>query len=86
MRRARTKNTWILIILMLVGFVLGTFIAELTSNISSLSWLSYGNSFGFSNPITLNLGMLVLTFGLTIHISIAGIIGLLLAAFIYRFI
>lgn len=86
MRRSRTKNTWILIILMLTGFVLGTFIAQLTSDISGLTWLSFGDTFGFSNPITLDLGMLVLTFGLTIHISIAGIIGLLLAALIYRFI
>ena len=39
---------------------------------------------GFAEPIVLNLGILVLTFGLTIKITIASIIGVLLAIIIYR--
>ena len=34
--------------------------------------------------MVLDLGLLVLTFGLTIHISIASIIGVVLAIIIYR--
>ena len=86
MKRAGTKNVWVLIILMLAGIVIGGFIGTLTENIAGLSWLNYGQAFGLDSPIVLNLGILVITFGLSIKITIASILGLLLAALIYRFI
>jgi hypothetical protein len=49
------------------------------------AWLNYGQSFGFDNPIVLNLGILVITFALNIKITIASIIGLVISAIIYRF-
>lgn len=78
------KNNWALFLLLLAGIVLGGFIGELTKEISALSWLNYGQSFGFAEPIVLNLGILVLTFGLSIKITIASIIGVLIAIIIYR--
>ena len=78
------KNNWALFLLLLAGIVLGGFIGELTSGVAGLSWLNYGQSFGFSNPIVLNLGILVITFGLTIKITIASIVGVVLAIIIYR--
>ena len=78
------KISWALFLLMLTGIVLGGFIGELTKGIAGLSWLSFGQSFGFAEPIVLNLGILVITFGLTIKITIASIVGVLLAIFIYR--
>ena len=81
---AAAKNYWTLLLLVLAGIVLGGFIGELTSNVSFLSWLSYGQSFGLSDSLVLNLGILVLTFGLKIKITIAGIIGILIAILIYR--
>ena len=47
-----------------------------------LSWLSYGQSFGLDNPLVLNLGVLVITFALQIKITIASIIGVILAIII----
>lgn len=83
---ARTgKNTWALFLLLLAGIVLGSFIAQMTEGISGLSWLSFGKTFGLDNPITLNLGVLVLTFGLKIKFTIASIIGIVIAGIIYRF-
>ena len=81
---AAAKNYWTLLLLVLAGIVLGGFIGELTSNVSFLSWLNYGQRFGLSDPLVLNLGILVLTFGLKIKITIAGIIGILIAILIYR--
>lgn len=81
---AAAKNYWTLLLLVLAGIVSGGFIGELTSNVSFLSWLNYGQSFGLSDPLVLNLGILVLTFGLKIKITIAGIIGILIAILIYR--
>lgn len=80
----KAKNGWVLLIMLLSGIVLGGFIGMLTAKVSGLSWLNYGQSFGLQNPITLDMGLMVLTFGLSIHISIASIIGVVLAIIIYR--
>ena len=80
----RSKHGWVLLIMLLSGIVLGGFIGMLTANVSGLSWLNYGQSFGLENPIVLDLGLLILTFGLTIHISIASILGVVIAIIIYR--
>ena len=80
----RSKNGWVLLVMLLSGIVLGGFIGMLTANVSGLSWLNYGQSFGLESPIVLDLGRLVLTFGLQIQISIASIIGVVLAIIIYR--
>lgn len=84
--RGTGKNYWALFLLILAGIVLGSFIAMLTEGVSGLSWLSFGQTFGFEDPIVLNLGVIVLTFGLSIKITIASIIGIIAAAIIYHFI
>ena len=80
------KNYWALTLLILAGIVLDSFIATLTAGLPGLSWLSFGQTFGFQNPIVLDLGVMVITFGLTIKITIASIIGIIIAAIIYHFI
>ncbi len=80
------KNNWVLIIILLCGIVLGGYIGTLTSKVPFLTWLSYGNTFGLTSPVVLDLGILVLTFGLTIHINLASIIGLIIGIIVYRFI
>lgn len=81
---ARGKNFWALFLLILSGIVLGGFIGSLTEGISWLSWLNFGQSFGLDSPLILNLGILVLTFGLHIKITMASIIGVVIAILIYR--
>lgn len=80
----RNKNFWVLLILLLAGVVLGGFIGSLTEGIPMLSWLNFGESFGLNTPLVLNFGILVITFGLSIRITMAGIIGMALALLIYR--
>lgn len=72
-------------LLILAGIVLGGFIGMLAEGVSALSWLGYGQSFGLEEPVALNLGILVISFGLSIKITIASIIGVVLAIIIYRF-
>lgn len=79
------KNNWALFLLILSGIVIGGFIGQLTKGIPALSWLCYGQTFGLTSPIVLDLGVLVLTFGLTVKITIASIIGIVIALIIYRF-
>ena len=81
-----SKNGWTLLLLVLAGVVLGGLLGSLAADVQGLSWLNYGQSFGLEEPIVLSLGLLVLTFGLTVQITIAGIIGMVLAILIYRWI
>ena len=79
------KNSWALFLLLLCGIVIGGLIGTLVENVKGLSWLAYGQSFGLTQPVVFDIGILVLTFGLSIHINIASILGVLIAALIYRF-
>ncbi len=80
------KNCWVLLLLMLAGVVLGGFMGDLAKGISWLSWLNVGQSFGVDTPLVVNLGILVITFGINIKITMAGIIGVAAALITYRFI
>ncbi len=86
MKNVRSKNGWVLLLLMLAGVVLGGLLGTLTKDVSALSWLNYGQSFGLDSPIVLNLGIIIITFGLNIKITIASIVGLIIGGIVYRFI
>ena len=83
-----SKNSWILLLLMLSGVVLGGFLGYLARDISWLSWLNYGQTFGLTgadgSALMLNLGVLTLQFGLQIKITIGSILGIVLAFLLYR--
>ena len=80
------RNFWILLIMLLAGIVLGGFIGQMAEGIPWLGWLNFGQSFGLDSPLVVNFGILVITFGLTIKITMASIIGVAIALIIYRFI
>lgn len=76
------RVNWVLVLLILVGFVIGGFIGTYFEG----TFLNYGQNFGLSNPIVLDLGFFILTFGLSIHITIASVIGVVISLVVYRFI
>ena len=80
----REKNIWILVLFILCGIVVGGLLGDFAGHVDFLWWLSYGEQFGISEPITLDLQVITLTFGLMFKINIASIIGMILAIFIYR--
>lgn len=80
----REKNIWILLIFLLSGLVLGGLLGEIAKSVDFLWWLSYGEEFGFNSPITLDLSVITVTFGLMFRINIASIIGMAISVFIYR--
>lgn len=86
---SKYKNGWMLLLFILIGVVVGGLISELTADIPGLSWLAYGNTFGINNAgnaMILDLGIVVITFALQIKITIASIIGVILAIIAYKFI
>ena len=79
------KNFWTLLLLLLSGFVVGGLLGILADGNQWLSWLNFGQAFGLDTPLVLNLGVLVITFGLSIKITMASIIGVAVALIIYRY-
>lgn len=76
------KNNWACFLLILAGIVIGGFIGSLFPS----TWLNYGQAFGLSQPLSLDLGILSVTFALSIKITIASILGIAVAIVIYRMI
>ena len=75
----RNNNFWLNLFLILAGVVLGTMVSRLTSGMKFLSWLSFGLSFGTPSPFTLDLGIMSLTFGISIDITVSTIICIALS-------
>ena len=80
----KAKSSWILIVFILAGIVIGGLIGELAGKIDFLWWLGYGQTFGLTDPLVLDLKILTLTFALQFKINIASIIGVAIAIFVYR--
>lgn len=80
----KDKKIWILLLFILSGLVIGGLIGELAGKVDFLWWLGYGQSFGLSNPIVLDLSVVQLTFGLAFKINIASILGIIIAVVLYR--
>ena len=75
------KNNWACFLLILAGIVIGGFIGSLLP----VQWLNSGQTFGLSSPVVLDFGILCLTFGLSIKITVASILGIIIGIIIYRF-
>mgnify|MGYP002854934956 CR=1 FL=1 len=85
---AKYKNGWLLILFIIIGIVLGGLVAEATKGVSGISWLSYGQTIGNvdGNITTIDLGVLVLTIALQIKLTVASIIGIILAIVVFKII
>lgn len=84
MANLANKNFWVLLVFLLSGLVIGGLIGDIAGKIDVLWWLSYGQEFGITSPIELDLSILKITFAFLIKINIASIIGMALAIFIYK--
>lgn len=80
----KEKKIWILLIFILSGLVVGGLLGEIAKNVDFLWWLGYGETFGLTSPLELDLNIIKITFALAFKINIASIIGLVLAVFIYK--
>ena len=78
------KNVWVFIIVILAGLTVGGFLGSLCADIPYLSWLNYGQTFGLEEPVKLDLGLIWLSIQLIVKFTISGILGMILAIFIYR--
>ena len=80
----KEKNFGVFLIFLLCGIVIGGLIAFFAAKVSWLSWLAYGEEFGTNGPLGIDLSILKFSIDLTIKINVANIIGIIIAAFIYK--
>ena len=80
----KEKNIWILMLFILSGLVIGGLLGQIAGNIDFLWWLSYGENFGLTEPLNLDLSIINITFALSFKLNIASILGMAIAIFIYR--
>jgi hypothetical protein len=78
------KNSWVLLLCILAGIVIGGAIGNYLGEISYLSWLKFGYDFGIPDPFTLDFGIIMLRFGFMLKISIASLIGIAISVFVYK--
>lgn len=71
-------------LMLLSGIVVGTLVGNITKGIEFLSWLSYGIRFGLNTPVQLDLGVLELTFGASINLTVSCIIFIIIAMIIAK--
>ena len=70
-----------LVLIIAFGSIIGSIIGKIFSNIFPL--LNYGETIGFG-PATLDLNIITLTFGFSADLTLAGIVGILIAIIAYR--
>lgn len=80
----QSGKTWLFWILLFSGIILGGLLGELATQVSFLSWLGYGQTFGLTEPLLVDIGVVNLSFGIIFKLNVASIIGILLAVFAYR--
>lgn len=77
----RKGNSVYLILLLLTSVIIGTILGKAFSGY--LPVLNYGESIGFG-PATLDLSIFTLTFGFNASLTVAGIIGIIVAIIVYQ--
>ena len=78
------KNTIITVLFALAGVVVGQMVATVTAGVPYLSFLAYGLDFGTTAPFSLDLGIISLTFGISVRITISTIIFTAMALILKR--
>jgi len=78
----RDRSTGLLLILVLIGALLGSIVGEALSK--SVPLLARGVSIGADPPVTLDLFILKLAFGVKMKLNIASAMGILLALLLFR--
>lgn len=79
------KNALLLVFYLLAGAVVGGMLASVCGQMPMLRWLAYSQSIGVSpdSPFILDLSVVRLTFGFSMSLSVAQIITMGTAIFLY---
>jgi hypothetical protein len=82
-RRGRNP-WWLLLFVIIAGALLGSVIADAIVGYPVLSFLSRDVRAGIDPPFTVDLRVVTLTFGATLRLNLAILVGVVLAIWIFR--
>jgi hypothetical protein len=78
----------VLLVIIILGALIGSVIGEVIATLAPSGLLekifSKGINPGLTPPVVLDLKVLTLTFGLTMKVNLASLLGIVLALLIYR--
>jgi uncharacterized protein DUF4321 len=84
---AAQRGVGVIVLAVIAGLVVGSLLGELLGGLTS-GWLqeffTKGPSIGLTNPATLDLRFLALTFGLVFKVNVVGVVGIVIAALALR--
>ena len=82
------RSLGMLVLAIVVGLVFGSLVGELLAQFVSSSWLkdvlTRGPMLGLTPPMTLDLRLLAVTFGIVFKVNVVGVIGIVVALIIVR--
>lgn len=80
------KRTFFFLFYLLAGIIVGTMLASLCARVPFLSFLAYQGAIGFAaqNPACLDLIVVKLYFGFSVSVSVAQILCIGFAMFLYN--
>lgn len=75
---------WILVVIVIAGAMLGSVLANAVGQFTYLSWLGRSLSVGVAPPVVIDLHVLTVTAGFVVRLNLAVLLGILVAAFVFR--
>ena len=75
---------WILVVIVIAGAMLGSVLAGAVGESTYLAWLGRTLTVGLAPPVVVDLRVLTLTLGLTLRLNLAVVLGILVAAYVFR--
>ncbi|MDR3551933.1 MAG: DUF4321 domain-containing protein [Clostridia bacterium] len=82
----KVKHTFLLIFLIVAGFVVGGAIAQVTQGIGMLSWLSHSATIGIDagKPAYIDLAFIQLALGFQMKLNVAEVVFMIAAVIVGR--
>lgn len=85
---AAQRGIGLVLLVIVAGLIVGSLLGELLGGLLPSGWgqelLTRGPTIGITDPATLDLRFLSLTFGLIFKVNLAGVLGIVIAALTLR--
>jgi ABC-type dipeptide/oligopeptide/nickel transport system permease subunit len=82
------RGLGVVILVVVAGLVVGSLLGELLGYLLPSGWLqelfTRGPTIGLTSPMTIDLRLLSLTFGLAFKVNLVGVLGIVIAALALR--
>lgn len=83
-----SRGLWFYVVVLIIGALMGTVMGEVIAVYAQTGLVHdvfvKGVDFGLAHPLNLDLKVFNLTFGATVKLNLASVLGMILAAFLVR--